>query len=877
MREKTAGPDTELRDLAGEWLREWLWENPFLLLTTRRRSARRWPWTTMLTSMGWTAAAWLVGYGVLASEALLGGLLAPGTEGTVLMGILVAAHATWLSVVGAKLHFSLSDEAVADRLSFLRLLPLDRRLLVARMGAARAVTRLVALLVPLPLYVLLLACGGLAPADAVAGWALLAVGLLGSTPAAEEIRAAYRSRRGVTGDAASAYRSFAVTGYMLTLQAWVFIVPRSSIGGLLMKLARITARSLSPALGPSISSLLPLSVAAAAARMLWHPVPWFHTSLVLAGPLLAAAGLLAGARWVRAAEYWAREAEPPVEPPAGQLPEPAVAHAHELRQAAWLARAAGALLYLVLTGLIWQPLVRTGVLGLLVGRQTPDGALAALQCLAGGLVIAWGVAPQRGNAEDDCSGRAVREVAGGLAVVTLAAAAAALSGIGSPAGILLNTLRLCATGVGVLAFGAGWRALSAQCSSPLLAPERRRVREGVRATVAAAAGVLPLLVLLPLPPAWQLAGAWSPIGALLALLPGVWARPPVLPWIAAALLPAASGLLLRLAAGRRQPALAPATPDVGGDVRAATTVPRARRDVLERWVSRRAAEWDNPLLLLALARQRRHRLGLTVQLWIGLAWGAGFLALPLAAMPAYAANMGMSYESWPGLLALPVEGTAVSIGALLGLGTGAVSLLILAAAFGMSVYTLVEQEIHDARLQERLGFLLISPLADQELALGALAAAATPSVATVLWCAAGFLAGTLLAVAAGAPAACVYSLLLALAAAAAAAVHAGLAGLARWWPAALPEPWWQGWLRALGSLALGALFLGGLAAVVYVRDGRALAAALLSTVITAILVRGIRFAWRRALAVVRACRCDIDGAVRAAGLDAERRTRYTFG
>jgi hypothetical protein len=368
-----------------EGWQDWLIDNPFF-----QRDLRRW----RRKGYGWKIPLWCVGLPVLLVLASHGyhEILSPATRrgagldatlGAVLFSGVALLHMVLASICGS-FSFSLTQEATADRLEFIRLLPLPARELMLKIGVGRSVLRLIPMLAPLPLYVLLLAYGMVRVEDVLALYVLLAIFLF-ATPSTVEITTALTSRTGATTTPANK-NAGAATGivWMVGFQLTIQVVLRPLISALV---STVGGR-LSQVLGPDLTPLLPLSLVLALVRLVWMPQPFYGWTVPPLPLLLGWWALSRVCRLVAGAELWTREPAMGVRMNGRvlmALPE-ATGRPAEQRDLRLLSGASSALLALLTAGFLWR-MVISGTLGTLSGSTTPSGSIATLLVLFGGFSV----------------------------------------------------------------------------------------------------------------------------------------------------------------------------------------------------------------------------------------------------------------------------------------------------------------------------------------------------------------------------------------------------------------------------------------------------------------------------------------------------------
>jgi hypothetical protein len=749
---------------------EWIADNPFLQRDLRRFRRSGYLWKMPL----WTVAPPLLA--VLGLHALY---LRMGGWGGISLGLVllsavsllhVIAFASWSGAV-----FSLTKEAAADSLEFVRLLPLPRRELLVKIGLARAAIRLVPLLVALPVYLLLFSYGGIAPVDVAAVYALLALFLF-APPGVAEVTTALTTKQGGGNPelAVKSSQQAATTNgivWMIGMQVTFQVLLRPVIGPLIWG----AWSRLSSAIGPDLGRLLPLSIVAGTARAAWEPqwvFGWLLSPLLLLLPYWA---LRTVAHVASSAELWSRE--PTVQTgPQGRTTlvlDEESGRPDERRAAGRLNAVLGIGLLVLTTGLLWQSSIASGALGFLAGSSTPAGGLATLLIVCGGLGLLAALESLR-------SGKLLRTHPGRTAALRVATAGWGRWTAGVLVALLLSALlggiapwpepawalgRLLLVAAATLLFASGWGLLNDQPPVEKAPPARQAVT-WVSALFWLASYLLPLTAMVRpgLPPAFHLAAALSPIYAYLQLLPGGWRAPSPRPFAVSVALPAALGLLALLMAPRRRDA--------------AERPASRRKDPLEERVRAVAARWDNPALSLAVARLQRQSLGLTLRV-LGATAGAFALTLLIGVMVA-AGMTARSGAPWWTALPRPTPVAGLTAGALLGLGLSLGLLWLLAFMGATVVSAAVSTESSLGRQQRRLPYVLITPLAHRELMFGTLGSALLAAAPSMTGYALGSLFWLMFALAFGAPLWWPAAWVALASGGVAIAVHTALAGFEDW-------------------------------------------------------------------------------------------------
>ncbi len=782
-------------------------DNPFLQNDLRRWRRRGYLWKVPLGIAG------LPALGIVILHALVAYGPEPVREvlqsrfSVLLLSTVASLHALAVAI-STGLAGTLNAEAAADRLDFLRLVPLTPRELMGKLAAARAVLRIGPVVMGLPVYVVAMAYGGTGPAD-LAGLYFIFALFLFAVPGWIEVQGALCSRivgvsAGVQGGP-GAGPGAARQNVAPAIGIWLAI--QGSLSGLLQPLIRLgipILRRLAQAAGPGYAVLLPLTALPLAGRLMMTPLPFFSTRLAPALVVFCYAVLRTASRWVASAELWTRE---PVAfataegGRAGVLAEgtgrPAdlvVLRRLELLQAVVLGVGAA--------GFLWEPGIQSGALGRLVGSSTAEGGAAALLLVWVGwrLLVQFERVRGRLHVRDEASpageaALAVMSVFGPAAIVALIVALP--GGISLWPNVLLALTRLFLLLAGALVLGHAWsrRFSGLVLEGPHAGVGSRAKR--LRATKIYAATLFwiavylgPLFLLRSGRSELWLHGlvAWSPLYGVLSLLPGLWRRPPPMPGEIALLIPGAVGVLLMLTRGRAQQS--------GGPARK----PGRRRDPLERAFARWAERWDNPFLCLRLARQARRPFGLTWQtlgiLLSLLAWTAFILYFPATAM---AARRGVPLAA---VLSRPAVGEVSYTGVL---GMGAAGFLVVVLGFGVAIraHNSSVLECALARAQGRRQDLLACPISGRELVAGLLAVSSVEFAPAVVGVTTAGLLCLGLAISGGTPWWWVPVWLGGVGTALLCVAHGALAGVRKW----EPPPRWSRVVTILIWIAVTAGFI----------------------------------------------------------------------
>ena len=723
--------------LADYW-RDWVTENPFFVHDLRRWWKRgRFLWMTLLAG-GAPLLALLVLHALHDRFEPAQRTAFDRPLGLVMLCVVALLHTLVVSGFSGS-NFSLVEEARADRLAFIRLLPMGGRELLAKIGVARALFRLLALLSAVPIYVVTLAYGGV-PVEDLASLFALHAAFLFAPPGVAELTAALTARHGEDSvTSAQAKKPQLGPGFFI----WIAIqVAFQGFGRLIIRpIMGVLLPRARAAFGTQLGGLFPASIVVGVARFLWMPQPFFRWTVV---PLLLMTGywlVRTVYKLILSAEMWGRE---PAQRtlPGGQnqvyLPEATWQEREMTAKRRW-GGVLGVSLALLWIGFLWQSGFQSGTLGGLAGSITADGGLAAVCALVvGGAawsmleVIRAGIIPLP-DGPWKYGLRALGHALLRMGIITLLAAL--LGGIvpwpETPWRLLLSGL----VGLATLLFAVGWRAAFG------LRDEKEtgtaaKVRNAAAAVLTLVSYLGPLaLVAFPVSnPLLHAAASWSPVYAILRLLPGLWRGAPPLPLPLWLLCPAALGAVLLLAGSRRAGA-------------AAVPVERPRRDPVEDWLRRQSQRWENPYLSLALHRMLRRPNGPTQ------AFLSGFLTVLLLSIVIVGFIL---YSVTGGLQPLEILRRStqwgLSIGALIGLGVAALTMYGALFPLDLSLMVAVQTEERAGRKQGRHSFLLISGISDRQIVTGLLGGALllqAPTVAAV-WM--GSLCWALFAVWSGAPA-----------------------------------------------------------------------------------------------------------------------------
>jgi hypothetical protein len=743
-----------------ELWREWVTDNPFF-----RRDLVRWVrrgrlWKVPLAISGGLSLAVLFTHALsLAIPEIASGSYR-GAMGLLLFCIVSFFHAVLVAVTSGA-SFSLPDEARTDRLDFIRLLPLPPRELLAKMGIARGILRTAAVLSALPIYLVLLAYGGL-PWEDVAALYVLLFSFIIASPGSVEVTNALTFRRGGEDATAGQANNRGGWAWWVVIQMFIQFGGRTFLGPLFRWVWSRIAR----AVGPQVSALWFFSIVACAARLLWLPQQFFHWVLTPLLPLTLYWAVGRVHRLIAAAELWNAEAVP-VPSASGRVVVRLSTPDSESRrrQLVWWTLNGG-LLAVTVAGFAWHPLIETGVLGALLVKPTAGGNAASTT--GGGVAVLLLIAAVlgflspfewwRGQALPEqttlrfalwqvglCLGR---PLVFGLLICTL-------GGV-SPAEPVRALLLLAPILSVALVFAEGWRrGLTSRAET--VTPGGASLKTFLIGMLWLATYLAPPLAMWHGAPsvAWHAAAALSPFYAALALLPGAWpyAAGPALPFWATLLLPAVAGGLLIATAPRRAAAVR-------------ERAPRTKPDPVETWLAAKARQWDNPYITLALHRQARRPDGLTLRLAIA----AVIALLPVLGLLYYLTSSAAAgaIPTLGSILAAAEQGRE-TIRAVL-LGVSFVFLLWLVWIISLSSGQPVTAEAAAGRQQQRLVYLLISGITDRQIVLGLLGTGLLAAGPAILGSAGFSLTCTLLALALG----------------------------SQWW-------WLPAWLLVFASIEVGAL------------------------------------------------------------------------
>ncbi|HTE20489.1 MAG TPA: hypothetical protein VK689_19150, partial [Armatimonadota bacterium] len=688
--------------------REWITENPFLQRDLRRWSRRGYAWKIPLACVGFPALLMLGLLALFLAAPPFIRQLMDRPFGLLLFTVVSFAHLAACATFWSA-GLSLATEAATDRLSFLQLLPIGGRELVAKINVARALLRAAPAVAAAPLYVLLLSYGSVHPEDIVFFYALLAF-LLFASPGVSEVSAALA--RAEKEDAASVRMKPSAGGWIVLA---LFQVGIQAFSSLIKPFFMPLFRRMVAALGPEFRSLLPFHPLVAAERFLWLPQPFYQWVLPLFGLLLLCWVLRRVRSVTQAGERWDRGLH--VEKPGDEAASAAGEQGNRQRTSA--ARRAletlpSAVFSWTVIGLLWQPLIVNGALGSVLRQPTASGSVAALLVIPALLTVLVRFERLRGDSSDPSGSSALALFRGAcVALVTpimriamIVAAASAVGGVAPSlkgAGVLAALLPLV---VSAYVFALGWRALLVRKPGTWTLPSAWLV--GLLWLFSYA---LPLLVLLrpALPQAWHAVAACSPVHALLRLLPGLWPGSSPLPGQVSFLLPGVVGVLLLAVATRRGSALVPAE-----------TVP-ANRDPVLAYAQRQADRWSNPVFSLAVRRLLRSPTRLML-------WGIMAPVLLIVVPPGALWIMSLGIGAGKGFsivqeFARPVGKSGLLMGGVLGLVFAGILLLLPGLSCGLALMSSISTEKTEGEKQLRLPDLLISPLPDRQIVLGFLSAA----------------------------------------------------------------------------------------------------------------------------------------------------------
>ncbi|MFN3650282.1 MAG: hypothetical protein ACK47B_11955 [Armatimonadota bacterium] len=694
---------------------DWVADNPFLWRDMRRWARRGFGWKISLGSI-LALSLPILGFHALDAFGLVEPRSLPAPAGIVLFSILSLLHLVVAAVCWSA-TYSLQQEATADRLDFIRILPQAPRELLGKIGVARAFLRTVAILVPLPLYALLIAYGSVNPGDVVALYILYGA-LLFAPPGPMEVSMGLVARhspdavtaKGKNVSQAQASQSLV---WILSFQFGFQFLMRPVILPLITAIFRQVAR----AVGSQYGAILPLSVIAALARLIWQPQGFFDWVLTPAWPLFFVWAVSRAHALTGGAEMWTRE--PFVQSlPGGRtqvlLPEE-TARKEEWLLKQRLGRIGSALLFVTVAGFSWG-MVESGTLGRLVGSATPAAGLAGLLVLYGGMGLIATLERQRFGWYGSTSPGTVLRGGTSDALLWLGQAALLVLLCGALGGVspwpdtvhaLGDLLVLAAV---VVLFGAGWRSFlgapdpkSGQVQTPGWA---------VAASFLAVVGYIAPLGVATRPglPEWaHWAAAWSPLYTFMQLLPGLARGGSPLPAAATLALPAAAGLLL-LALGLK---LRPRSREQKARAE------RLNRDWAERWLLRLAERWDNAQFTLAAHRMLRRPVQLGIQL--GISASLGVMLLLMVGLLFTMAQLG--YPSLVLAFLLQPAFWEVQVGGAIALGISLLILWTLMQGGVLGLMSHVMMESSTGRQQKRFHYLLITCADDRDLVAGTVAAA----------------------------------------------------------------------------------------------------------------------------------------------------------
>lgn len=694
--------------------RNWVSDNPFLLRDLRRWERRGYAWKVPLICAGLPGAAVLALHSAARADLLPVGWARGPRFGLIAFSVATLLHLAATLGFG-ETTFSFLKEAISERLAFVRLLPTPAWALMLQVGMARSLPRLYPAAVALPVFVVLLAYGGVRPGD-VAGYYFLLGLILFTLPAPFELFHALAGHYGVgaarVGDGGAGAASRRAIG-MLTWLLALWVPAQFLMQPVLIPLTGGLVRRMETAFGPDMLALFPLSLLPALSRLAWEPAAFFDWTIPPLWPLIGCFALERAWRLAAAADFWAREPVV-VSLPGGRselaLPE-STARAELLRRRRWFAAAAAAAFTLACCGFAWRSEIASGALGALIRRPTRAGSAAALLILLALPCIMAVLERLRSSGASAAASRrlSAREAAiammgslgGAVSLVLLSCAAGRVLPWPEPPAALGQLAQAASAG---LVFGLGWQAKLARL------PEESGAtgRAWMAPALWLASYLLPLIALarrgsgIP----WHAIAAWSPVYGLLSLLPGFWPSPSPLPgWLPPLAAASAGGLLLL--AGRRR--------------RLGAVKERSRRDPLEWGFRRLAARWDNPLFTLALRRLARRPVGLAARWALALAGGIGFpLATFGTVLFTVVQRRGLTLEQ---ALSWKLGRSGVSFGGWLGLTVALLTFLFTLYFWELSANVAVSVEGLLARRQRRLPFLRLMPDAARQVVSGTLAAA----------------------------------------------------------------------------------------------------------------------------------------------------------
>ncbi len=694
---------------------QWFLDNPFLIWDLRRRLRKGYLWKVALGGVVLPSLILILSLALLQFGPEWLRASVARKEGLALFIVLSFVHVA-VAMTFSSGSMTLIAEAAADRLDFLRLTPRGRRELMLLMGLGRAVIRLVPLILPLPLYGLLLSFGKLQPEDVLGLYVLLSLFLF-APPNTLEITSALGTRHGMeagTGKAAGGQAAAGITtglAWPIMLQVILHLV----IKPVIVPLARVFSSGWQGAVGPDLGGWMPLALLAALARIVGSPQTFFHGHLAPFLPLLLCTALALWVRVLVGAELWSRECRV-VPQGVGRVDvalAPETGRPEERRLADRVAGVNTLFAALMLAGFSW-PIIQRGALGKLVGSTTPEGSLVGLFVLFGGgyAIYAWERASRSGGVAIHGPFGALRmeltDWIRGVVMGALVLGAAGLIGGVMPGARAVEILaRLLAVGALAVFFGTAWQAFVRRA-----VPDATTEGEfsnggawrigGMLLWVAVYAGPLAALSLGGSKLVWHALAGWSPVYGILALVPGIWPSKAPLPLAAQLLMPLIAGGILWVLAPRSQRAPVEARP--------------RRQDRLERWLAARADQFDNPFVTLALTRMARKPTGFGAQ--VGLSVGFYLtvsIVLAIALLSGYSGRRGLSFT---GVLFQPTpfgEMTVGALGALIGAGGG---LLMLVQFWPTAIVTQVQAEHLKARTQGRIPFLYLTGISDESAVKG---------------------------------------------------------------------------------------------------------------------------------------------------------------
>ena len=723
---------------------EWISDNPFVIRELhrwRRRGALR---RALLFGAGMPALVLLALHG--AAYAFASQTLPPPAYGAIfLAGVL----ATVLGMFGYddSRAWKLTAAAKSGQLEFLRLLPMDGFTFVLKVTVARAVVVTPSLLAALPVYLSLLAYGGVYLADILAVYSLHALLLWGSAVPAEVTESFHAEPRPSLSTRTQGRRvSLAGEFFGRTLSILIGAV----IVALLTAGSFVALQMLLGMVPPRTPPGWPFSPTLATVQLLWSPQPFFQWSLIPFPPLAAL--------WIAArisSLYTASETWTDRPPKEGEV-RPLAQRSDRLD------RVSGIAVMVLAAGFLWRPAVESGWLGRFAGDFRPPGATSVLLYVLGGFGAILVMESLRHGHRKDVGPAALAKI---YTVPTgFALTICTLGGLWPPAASVgTHALGLAAAVV----FAFGWRHVF-QVERKL---ELAIADPSCGSCLFTLAGyMLPLAALIPpeAPQALHLAAAHSPIYALLAALSGVWGARAPLPVPTAAAVAAATGLALlalsRLTQRLVQPPPEP-PPELPPLPRRFPRDPSWLRPLAPRlraWdldFQHRLRAWDNPLFTLRTRQPRTRRLRRfhlsrrVVHTTAGLlAWTTGLYVALIAGMALWtgwtwgmdrALNRLVALFRPGGMFGLP---TAQFIALAFAVVLLAVVFLVLSNSTSAAA-----NEYTQAKKANRLLPLLLSPLPDEEIVWGIMGAELTNTVPPVIAETVGSLVWMVVAVLLGAP------------------------------------------------------------------------------------------------------------------------------